>query len=227
MRSFSVRTQQQPMRLFKIVIVGDTAVGKSSLLLRFADDAFTESYISTIGVDFRFKQMDVNGVVVKLQMWDTAGQERFRTITSAYYRAADGIIVVYDVCSRASFDQIPAWMGELVKHDARDLPVLLIGNKSDRRDRVVRTEEGRALATQLGINLFSETSAKSGEQVEVAFRALSSAMMQRASVAIGAADGTGSDASASVVRISGGGRGAGSSTSGSTCAEGSGNGGSC
>jgi len=179
-------------RLFKVVIVGETAVGKSSLLLRFADDAFTQSYISTIGVDFRFRALDVDGVPVKLQMWDTAGQERFRTITSAYYRAADGVVIVYDVTSRRSFDEIGAWMAELVKHDAARLPVLLVGNKSDRRDRAVSADEGRALAASLNIPLFSEASAKSGDQVEDAFRKLSAAMIARtdasnASVSGGAA----------------------------------------
>ena len=89
--------------LFKLVLIGDSGVGKSCLLLRFADDQFTESYITTIGVDFRFKTISVGGKTVKLQIWDTAGQERFRTITSAYYRGADGIVIVYDSSDRDSF----------------------------------------------------------------------------------------------------------------------------
>jgi Ras-related protein Rab-1A len=177
-------------RLFKVVIVGETAVGKSSLLLRFADDAFTESYISTIGVDFRFRTFDVDGSAVKLQMWDTAGQERFRTITSAYYRAADGIVIVYDVTNRRSFDQVASWMAELVKHDAARLPVLLVANKSDRRERAVRADEGRALAESLQIPpaLFSEVSAKSGDQVESAFRALTTAMLATTTTSTATAD---------------------------------------
>ena len=97
----SGRSDRSPDFLFKLVLIGDTGVGKSCILLRFADDAFTESYISTIGVDFRFRTIKVENKTVKLQIWDTAGQERFRTITSAYYRGADGIIMVYDVRSRA------------------------------------------------------------------------------------------------------------------------------
>jgi len=89
--------------LFKLVLIGDSGVGKSCLLLRFADDNFTDSYISTIGVDFRFRTITIDKKTVKLQIWDTAGQERFRTITSAYYRGADGIIMVYDVTSSESF----------------------------------------------------------------------------------------------------------------------------
>lgn len=92
--------------LFKLVLIGDSCVGKSCLLLRFADDSFTDSYISTIGVDFRFRTVQIGDLRVKLQIWDTAGQERFRTITSAYYRGADGIIMVYDVTRKESFDHV-------------------------------------------------------------------------------------------------------------------------
>jgi Ras-related protein Rab-1A len=177
----NVRKMRTPLRVFKVVIIGDTAVGKSSLLLRFADDAFTESYISTIGVDFRFKQLNLSGHIVKMQMWDTAGQERFRTITSAYYRAADGIVIVYDVCNRASFDDIAVWVAELAKHDAQKLPILLIANKSDRPDRSVTTQEGVALAESLNISMFTEASAKSGSHVNDAFRELAVAMLKGSS----------------------------------------------
>lgn len=99
--------------LFKLVLIGDSSVGKSCLLLRFADDSFTESYISTIGVDFRFRTVKIEDKTVKLQIWDTAGQERFRTITSAYYRGADGIIMVYDVTRRESFDHVQVCQREI------------------------------------------------------------------------------------------------------------------
>ena len=92
--------------LFKIVIIGNSAVGKSSLLLRFTDDSFNETHLATIGVDFRFRTMEVDGKIVKLQIWDTAGQERFRTITSAYYKGADAVIMVYDVTKTESFQEI-------------------------------------------------------------------------------------------------------------------------
>jgi len=164
---------------FKVVIVGDTGVGKSSLLLRFADNAFTESYISTIGVDFRFRRLDVNGRAVKLQIWDTAGQERFRAITSAYYRGADGVIIVYDTGNRRTLEQSVNWLRDVqaVGRNTTDnhLPVILIGNKIDAR--VVKKEEGNEFATLHHIDLYQEVSAKSGEGVEEAFRALTALML--------------------------------------------------
>jgi len=121
--------------LFKLVLIGDSGVGKSCLLLRFADDAFTESYISTIGVDFRFRTVKIDKKTVKLQIWDTAGQERFRTITSAYYRGADGIIMVYDVTSVESFDHVNDWLNEVNRYASEGTCKLLVGNKNDRQDK--------------------------------------------------------------------------------------------
>lgn len=155
--------------LFKLVLIGDSGVGKSCLLLRFADDAFTESYISTIGVDFRFRTVKIDKKTVKLQIWDTAGQERFRTITSAYYRGADGIIMVYDVTSKDSFDHVNDWMKEVNRYASDGTCKLLVGNKSDRTaDRVVTEDQAKEFADELGI-VFLETSAKSAKNVEEAF----------------------------------------------------------
>ena len=95
--------------LFKVLLIGDSSVGKSSILLRFSDNEFTSSYISTIGVDFKVRTLDVGGKIVKLQIWDTAGQERFRTITTTYYRGSNGIIIVYDVSNRDSFLNVQQW----------------------------------------------------------------------------------------------------------------------
>jgi Ras-related protein Rab-1A len=117
--------------LFKVVLIGDSGVGKSCLLLRFADDTFTESFISTIGVDFRFRTLTVDEQSVKLQIWDTAGQERFRTITSAYYRGADGIILVYDKTKRKSFDSVENWITEVDKYASENTVKILLGNKAD------------------------------------------------------------------------------------------------
>ncbi|CAD7953393.1 unnamed protein product [Amoebophrya sp. A25] len=159
--------------LFKLVLIGDSGVGKSCLLLRFADDQFTESYITTIGVDFRFKTISVGGKTVKLQIWDTAGQERFRTITSAYYRGADGIVIVYDCGDRDSFNNVQSWVEEVNKYANATTSMLLVANKSDcGEDRKVSAEEGLQKARQLGLG-FLETSAKTGDGVEQAFDVMS------------------------------------------------------
>eukprot|EP00397_Hematodinium_sp_SG-2012_P055492 GEMP01067782.1.p1 GENE.GEMP01067782.1~~GEMP01067782.1.p1 ORF type:complete len:243 (+),score=21.20 GEMP01067782.1:73-801(+) len=102
--------------LFKLLLIGDSGVGKSCLLLRFADNTYTESYISTIGVDFKIRTIEQEGKVVKLQIWDTAGQERFRTITSSYYRGAHGIIIVYDVTDRESFNNVKHWIEQIGRY---------------------------------------------------------------------------------------------------------------
>jgi Ras-related protein Rab-1A len=216
--------------LFKLVLIGDSGVGKSCLLLRFAvrrlhlfspwkdkarsdgvlhpitsrihaltrpsflsllqnqDDAFTESYISTIGVDFRFRTVKIDKKTVKLQIWDTAGQERFRTITSAYYRGADGIIMVFDVTSTESFDHVNDWLKEVNRYAAEGTVKLLVGNKSDRTaDRVVTEEQAKEFADELGIP-FIETSAKSAKNVEEAFLTMAGELI-RQRAARGGADG--------------------------------------
>jgi len=155
--------------LFKLVLIGDSGVGKSCLLLRFADDNFTDSYISTIGVDFRFRTITIDRKTVKLQIWDTAGQERFRTITSAYYRGADGIIMVYDVTSQESFDHVEEWLSEVDRYANDNTSKLLIGNKADLVDeKQVQEEVSQQFAQKLGIPLI-ETSAKTASNVDAAF----------------------------------------------------------
>ena len=112
-------------------------------MLRFADDTFTENYVSTIGVDFRFRTVKVDKKTVKLQIWDTAGQERFRTITSAYYRGADGVIMVYDVTSEESFNHIKDWFLEVSRYASESSCKLLVGNKTDKPDKLVPTEKAK------------------------------------------------------------------------------------
>ncbi|KAG6958981.1 hypothetical protein JG688_00010292, partial [Phytophthora aleatoria] len=165
--------------LFKLVLIGDSGVGKSCLLLRFADDAFTESYITTIGVDFRFRTVKIDNKTVKLQIvsWDTAGQERFRTITSAYYRGADGIIMVYDVTSQESFDHVNDWLNEVNRYASEGTCKLLVGNKSDISDnKAVSYETAKAFADSLSIP-FLETSAKNAQNVEEAFLTMASELI--------------------------------------------------
>jgi len=155
--------------LFKLVLIGDSGVGKSCLLLRFADDNFTDSYISTIGVDFRFRTVTIDKKTVKLQIWDTAGQERFRTITSAYYRGADGIIMVYDVTSPESFDHVEEWLSEVDRYANENTAKLLVGNKADLiEEKQVSEETAQRFADKLGIS-FLETSAKTATNVDAAF----------------------------------------------------------
>jgi len=155
--------------LFKLVLIGDSGVGKSCLLLRFADDNFTDSYISTIGVDFRFRTVTIDKKTVKLQIWDTAGQERFRTITAAYYRGADGIIMVYDVTSPESFDHVEEWLSEVDRYANENTAKLLVGNKADLiEEKQVSEETAQRFADKLGIP-FLETSAKTATNVDAAF----------------------------------------------------------
>eukprot|EP01068_Selenidium_serpulae_P010565 Selendium_serpulae@DN5493_c0_g3_i1.p1 len=160
-------------RAFKLVLVGNSGVGKSGLLLRFADDTFTESYITTIGVDFRYRTVIVDNESLRLQIWDTAGQERFRTITSAYYRGADGIVLVYDTSDRDSFNQVDEWLAEVNRYiSERTACKILVGNKSDlTAKRAVTLEEGEAKAAELEMIHF-ETSAKTSQNVELAFTSI-------------------------------------------------------
>ncbi|CAF1103647.1 unnamed protein product, partial [Didymodactylos carnosus] len=155
--------------LFKLLLIGDSGVGKSCLLLRFADDTYTESYISTIGVDFKIRTIDLEGKTIKLQIWDTAGQERFRTITSSYYRGAHGIIVVYDVTDQESFNNVKQWLQEIDRYASDQVNKLLVGNKCDlTAKKAVDYVKAKEYADSLNIK-FLETSAKNATNVEQAF----------------------------------------------------------
>jgi len=173
--------------LFKLLLIGDSGVGKSCLLLRFSDDTYTESYISTIGVDFKIRTIELDGKVIKLQIWDTAGQERFRTITSSYYRGAHGIIVVYDTTDQESFNNLKQWLHEIDIHACENVNKLLVGNKCDlTHKKVVDYPTAKEYATCLGIPIL-ETSAKNATNVEQAFLTMATEIKNRMGPPSGAA----------------------------------------
>ncbi|CAO2813182.1 unnamed protein product [Amaranthus hypochondriacus] len=184
--------------LFKLLLIGDSGVGKSCLLLRFADDSYVDSYISTIGVDFKIRTVEQDGKTIKLQIWDTAGQERFRTITSSYYRGAHGIIVVYDITDQESFNNVKQWLSEIDRYASNNVNKLLVGNKSDlTATRAVPYETAKAYADEIGIP-FLETSAKDATNVEQAFLTMTTDIKNR----MASQPGTGAD-KPSTVQISG------------------------
>ncbi|KAF8953672.1 ras family-domain-containing protein [Flammula alnicola] len=161
----------QPINV-KLLLIGNSSVGKSSLLLRFSDEQWLpeDESSATIGVDFRVHKMDIKGKKVKLSIWDTAGQERFRTITSSYYRGAQGIILVYDVANRESFEALPRWYSELETYVSSSVVKILVGNKVDKEfSRQVPTAEAEKFAKRMS-SLFIETSAKTSVGVKEAFQ---------------------------------------------------------
>ncbi|CAA2980394.1 ras-related RABA5a-like [Olea europaea subsp. europaea] len=168
--AFHSEEEQIEDYLFKIVLIGDSAVGKSNLLARFARDEFYPNSKSTIGVEFQSQKMEINGKEVKAQIWDTAGQERFRAVTSAYYRGAVGALLVYDVSRRQTFDSIGRWLNELQTHSDMNVVTILVGNKSDLKDsREITTTKGKDLAEAQGL-FFIETSALDSSNVSAAFQ---------------------------------------------------------
>ncbi|MFH4983027.1 hypothetical protein AB6A40_009736 [Gnathostoma spinigerum] len=155
--------------LFKLLLIGDSGVGKTCVLFRFSDDSFNNSFISTIGIDFKIRTIELDGKKIKLQIWDTAGQERFRTITTAYYRGAMGIMLVYDITNEKSFENIKNWIRNIEEHASSDVEKMIIGNKCDMEERrQVSRDRGEHLAIEYGTK-FLETSAKANINVEEAF----------------------------------------------------------
>ncbi|TRY94590.1 hypothetical protein DNTS_015803 [Danionella cerebrum] len=165
--------------LFKLLLIGDSGVGKTCLLFRFSEDAFNTTFISTIGIDFKIRTIEQNGKRIKLQIWDTAGQERFRTITTAYYRGAMGIMLVYDITNEKSFENIKNWIRNIEEHASSDVEKMILGNKCDMSEkRRVSRDRGERLAIDYGIK-FLETSAKTSTNVEEAFFTLAQDIMGR------------------------------------------------
>ena len=141
--------------LFKVIIIGDSGVGKTNILSRYIRNYFSFDTRSTVGVEFGAKKIEVNGFKVKNQIWDTAGQERYRAITNTYYKGAKGALVVYDIAKRDSFENIKRWVNELRMNGDKDVAIVIVGNKSDLiEERVVSKEEGELLARNLGKKYF-------------------------------------------------------------------------
>lgn len=165
--------------LFKILLIGDSGVGKTCILCRFSDDSFNPSFISTIGIDFKMKTIELNGKKIKLQIWDTAGQERFYTITSTYYRGAMGIMLVYDITDGKSFDSIGKWLRNIDENANEDVVRMIMGNKCDMEDkRVIPTERGQEVAKHHGIP-FIETSAKTNINITRAFHDITMKILEK------------------------------------------------
>ncbi|XP_028311596.1 RAB3D, member RAS oncogene family, b [Gouania willdenowi] len=176
------RLQQQPSQkdaadqnfdyMFKLLIIGNSSVGKTSFLFRYADDSFTSAFVSTVGIDFKVKTVFRNDKRIKLQIWDTAGQERYRTITTAYYRGAMGFLLMYDVTNQDSFSAVQDWATQIKTYSWDNAQVILVGNKCDLEDdRLIPTEDGQRLAEDLGLHYF-EASAKDNINVKQVFERL-------------------------------------------------------
>ena len=155
--------------IFKVLLLGNSDVGKSSLLLRYVDSVWNDAFVPTIGVDFKVKTLNINDKKIKMQIWDTAGQERFRTVVATYFRGAHGILLLYDVTNKDSFKNLENWLIEIEKNAQEKVLKILIGNKCDLNDdREITTEEGKAFALRNGME-FMETSAKMNTNVTEAF----------------------------------------------------------
>ena len=156
--------------VYKVLLLGDSTVGKTCILLKYTDKVFQDIHMMTIGLDYRLKTMKLkSGKDVKLQIWDTAGQDRFRSITKNFYRGSHGIILIYDVTSIRSFENVKTWVEQIHEEISDKVVIYLVGNKMDMtEERKVSTEEGKKLAEELGLP-FTETSAKTGENIEKIF----------------------------------------------------------
>ena len=156
--------------VYKVLLLGDSTVGKTCVLLKYTDKIFQETHMMTIGLDYRLKVMQLqSGKEVKLQIWDTAGQDRFRSITKNYYKGSHGIILIYDVTSLKTFENVKSWVSQIHEEISDKVVIYLVGNKIDMDDeRKVQTEEGQKLAEEFGVP-FVETSAKSGVKIDNIF----------------------------------------------------------
>jgi len=165
--------------LYKIIIVGDTCVGKSNILSRYIKNVFREDSKSTVGVELGNKLLKVKGTNTKLQIWDTAGQERYRSITSSYYKGSHGCFIVYDITNEPSFESVEKWFEQVQKEGSKDVSIILVGNKCDlENERKVPKEKGEEKAKQLNIPFF-ETSALSNIKIEDIFTVIAENIYER------------------------------------------------
>ena len=155
----------------KIMLLGESQIGKTSFIQRYVKNNFNLSYITTVGIDFQIKQIKMNNKSIKLQIWDTAGQERFKNITKSYFHSSDGFIVGYDITSRLSFTNVSTWLKEINDNAPEEIQKILIGNKCDLNEREVTKEEGQKLAEENGMKFF-ETSAKNDINVKETFETI-------------------------------------------------------
>ncbi|XP_059208797.1 ras-related protein Rab-15-like isoform X2 [Centropristis striata] len=164
--------------LFRLLMLGDSGVGKTCMLRRFTDSEFDPSHISTIGVDFKMKTLELDGIRVRVQIWDTAGQERYQTITKQYYRRAQGIIFVYDITSESSFQHLVKWASDVDEFAPEKVQRILVGNKSDEGlKRTVTKDQGSKLAEAYGMEFF-ETSASTSSNISEAFTRATELVLQ-------------------------------------------------
>jgi Ras-related protein Rab-8A len=154
--------------LIKLLVIGNSGVGKTNMLLKFCENNFMTSHLTTIGIDFKTKTIMIGKEKIRIQIWDTAGQEKFKTITQTYYRGAMGIILTYAINERETFMDIENWVKQIKLHASDSVFKVLVGNKSDIEERRVTYEEGASLAKELGVGFF-ETSAKTGHNIEQMF----------------------------------------------------------
>jgi small GTP-binding protein len=163
---------KKPEMAIKLLLLGDQAVGKSSLILRYADNEFNLNIMGTAGVDLKRKNVMINQENVKVNIYDTAGHERFKQISKSQFKGSDGIIIIYDVTDKKSFDNVSIWMNHIKENSESGVEIMLVGNKIDRTsERQVQSDDGQALSQKYGVN-FMETSAKTGDNVESTFMKL-------------------------------------------------------
>ena len=169
--------EPQPEKTVSILTVGETQVGKTSLILRFIDRVFYYDTKTTIGVDFKVKRISLLNKNILVKIWDSAGQERFKTVTRQYYKNAEGVMLIYDVTSEKSFSMIEEWFTSIIENKRKGAQVILIGNKTDSVNRVISEEQGKSLAKKYEVQYY-ETSALSGENVDKVFEELAESILK-------------------------------------------------